>query len=464
MKICHLSITSAISLWFIVVLLGCERKRDITPFVYKPPVIKTFRDSIAPTPTLLSVKIEGIPAANIRIDSAKRTIYVTVPPDVPTATPVAEFVVSPWSRVRRPAEFAQSPIRLILGQQYEPIELVYTRVFQLLDDQIYPNDPVPIVYRILYVPAGDMAIGPELSAEVGQPVYLPIRNFYDSVATSAIIRLTSVADGRVIEGIGQIQHNSYFQPIPASKVAFTSTDPIGPGEYTVEVVKERGQLRRRLSGARITLRPGRPVLDKLYNIVAITDRGEVTLKAFNLYAESPVDLELVSQTGTRLLLKPTRYAPDGSRVIVPLPTDAPSEYYLVRFIRAGQVVGFSRLVLTPDQNTPRIRDIVGTDFTTPSEAPIVLKRNSPVTVTTSLLSAYDTRIRLVNVADPQKEYLLGPPTPREIAYCYECGWVSLRDIPLTSVPPGRYHVSIRPGNQAGGLVDIGPIERIVQIE
>lgn len=443
-------------------LANCAEKKDITPFVYRPPVTEKIRDSTAVPPTLLSVNLEGIPAANVRIDNLARVVYVTVPTDIVTATPVAKLVSSVGSRISRPLGSPVSPIRFVLGQNYESFDLVYYSRFDILNGTVYPYDEKRITYAVRSLPVDDMLLLPGAYAEAGQTTYLPIRNYYDSVSLDATIRLTAVADRRVIEGWGRTQVRADEPIIPAGMVAFTSNQLVTPGEYTVEVEKvNRSGLTRRLSGGRLTLRPGRPAFDNRYNTTVVTERGDVSLTGFNFYPATPVEVELVSQTGTRLTLTPTNYAPDGSRLTLPLPANVPPGYYQVRFRRAGQVLNVSRLLLSPDERAVFIRAIwneANVDIT-PSEQPIIIQRTTPLGLTVSLATGR-LQLRLTAVADDRKTYLL--PLPYNwSSYCFECGSLFLGNLSLADVPPGQYQMSVVSEKSDS---DLGAFDRLIQLQ
>lgn len=394
---------------------------------------------------LLGLQIDGIPDRNITIDSISKVVTIVVPTDISTLRPAVSYKVTPKATA--------SPARF---------DFLIPRDIELTVDPVNR-----VVYKVVLKPAGDLIIGDLQTPfvyQTGDSLRLPILNFYDgSYANTRLILTPKEAGDKITVYVysynsaanGGLNQVNVFWPV-------ISQLNLKPGEYTAELVKENG--RKALISQPLIVKRGAPRL--LYpnsTIFASLQNDTVAIGGINLFADERITVLITDSERRQMTVKPVQYDVDGHRLRFLLPTSLPAGYHALQLMKDGKPLsGYSRFIIIKETDQPYITSIETYVFDPTNTSDLILERNRQYSFGFGYYCGKNMQIVLTSLTAPARELLVDPAIPATL--CTSGYGIPSFTLP-TSIPPGRYRLSLRYTTYltTNRLVESEPFEKIIEV-
>lgn len=425
----------------IEVVASCRPSTDPAPSIVKKPEPPANVSS----PRLLGLHIDGIPDANITIDSIRKTITIALPATITDVRPVITYALTPKA--------SATPERL---------DLLVTQPITLKTD-----GAESVTYTVIIKPGGDLGIGPLPTPFVyvtGDSLPLPVQNFYDGTYSNTKLILTrkdgtekrelSVYNYNSVTGGGYERANVVWPVISQANVA--------PGEYTAELVKENG--RKALINQPLIVKRGPTRL--LYpggNIVRMRLTDTLSVSGVNLFANKNIDVLITDSEQRQIRVKPLRFDDNGNWVQFLAPSSLPAGYHALQLAEDGKPLpGYSRLVIINAPDQPFITGLETYVFDPASTTDLRLERNRPYRFTFGYYCGKNMQLLFRPLATPDREVAVEPVIPESLC---QLGYGTPSFTLPNSIAPGRYRLALRYTTYitSNRTVESEPFERIIEV-
>lgn len=399
-------------------------------------------------PRILAITLPGLPNRNIRIDQEAGQILLTLPADLPSVDFTPAFRFTPGTRI------------LKNGGDFEPYR------FNLCDlpDRnmltVVSENSKAKTYSIVLYPAGPLGFGAlpvpfEVGLDAGQPITLPLRNFYDGRSNTA-----EVTFSRKEGGLSATTTVSCSSEGPPNQFSVSLPPGLTLGEYTLEVKKPRGPAVK--APQVLAVKKGLPHVGTNYYYPPVVGETSEKLIGTNVYAEDGFVAVLTNRAGNEFRVQPRNFQPTG-RASFDL-SALPAGNYAVRLERNGQPTSArSRISVLQDKNQPAIHalgDLIG-GFPEPLRLSRGARHHFIFTPIGGYNETYAARLKLSPTAGGQAVTVPVGDLSRYGGCGPDCGVPSFG---LSAVPPGRYALTLLVETPGGPVRESAPLERDVVME
>ncbi len=436
-------------------VLSLATCKGVEPTYYQPKPVDDWR------PRVLKATLSGVPDQAIAVDTANRTITVTLPEN--------------YSVLRADLNLTLSCDSCMIG--YVP-KTTTLRVF-FPDLQVYPERPAgfelrrvgynePTRYTLFFKPTGPLQISPlaePLVAERGGEYTIPISvsNYLDGFHDS--VMFTNKATGEVSDGLINFCANTRDEcPEERANRVWITVGNLLPGEYTVRLVKTGG--REAVVNQPLLVRRGKIQLENVTTIVAGAQMTR--LYGLNLYTDNRPELLVSNATGYSIRLPISKVSENSEQAEAILPSSIPPGYYRAQLTESsGQLSAVRGFIIQRTAQQPYVinmRDSLTTFYYSyqPSQTtnPIefVVNRNIYIDFShLSLVRKHQIRLTpveggrssvLIDILIDRSYYLAGP----------DSGTFPTFRLPNT-LQPGRYKLTVLVYKDETTFDESEPLER-----
>jgi hypothetical protein len=423
------------------VVASCRPSTDPAPTIVKKPEPPANVSS----PRLLGLHIDGIPDANITIDSIRKTITIVLPVTITDVRPAIRYVLTPKA--------SATP---------EHLDLLVTQPIALTADRAEP-----VAYKVVIKPGGDLRVGALPTPFVyvtGDSLPLPVQNFYDGTYSNTKLILTRkdgtekrelpVYNYNSAAGGGDERANVFWPVISQANVA--------PGEYTVELTKENGR-KALISQSLIVKRGPSRLLYPGGNIIRMRLTDTLSVSGVNLFANKNIDVLITDSEQRQFRVKPIRFDDNGNWVQFLAPTSLPAGYHALQLVEDGKPLsGYSRLVIINATDQPFITGLETYVFDPVSTTDLRLDRNRQYRFTFGYYCGKNMQILFKPLTAPDREVTVDPVIPGSLC---QSGYGTPSFTLPNSIAPGRYRLVLRYTTYitSNRTVESEPFERVIEV-